>query len=381
MATKVTDKIRESASLNDDLVDRAIRHQVFIARHGTGLANRMVEELDKVQPDLVRILTERLLAIHKKGFDTGPVTTKRLKSLFAALDEVVSLHNNEAYRRLTVELRALAKQEGLWQAGIATAEAPVKIEMLLPSPQLLNAVVTAQPFRGKLLRTWFGDLTRRQKAKMKQELTAGLIEGESIDQMVRRVVGTRANKFADGILDASRTEARMVVRTATNHVSNAARSEVYKANEDIIKGVKIVATLDNRTSSICRFQDGRVYPVGQGPRPPFHPNCRSTTVPVLKSWRELGINLKDAPKGTRAALDGKVPDDVTYPVWFRRQKASLQREVLGKSRFELFKSGKMGTDITRFSDRTGRLYTLPELADREQDAFKSAAIAVKRPPR
>jgi SPP1 gp7 family putative phage head morphogenesis protein len=377
--TEIADKLGIPQTVNEQLVERAMRHQVFVSRYGAGLANRMIDELEKVQIDLVRILTERLIVIQKKGFDSGPVTTRRLKRLYTALDETISLHNSATYKQLTIELRAFAKQEGFWQAGVVGAEAPVKVELLMPSAQLLNSVVTSQPFRGKYLREWFGNLTRTQKSNVKAAVNAGLIEGEGVESIVRRIIGTRKNKYSDGILDATRNEARMVVRTAANHVSTAARTEVNKSNADILKGEKIIATLDMRTSAICRMQDGKVYPVGKGPRPPFHPNCRSTVVPVLKSWRELGINLKDAPKGTRAALGGEVPEDVTYPVWFRRQSASLQREVLGKTRYELYKSGSIGDDITRFSDRTGRLYTLPQLAERERDAFKSAAIVVRKP--
>jgi len=380
MPTDVRDKILKSDTLNENLVDRAIRHQVFIQRYGTGLANRIVSELEKSEADLVRILTERLLTIQQRGFDTGPVTTRRLHRLQALIDETISLHNGAAYKQLTHELRDLARQEGAWQAGIATAEAPVAVEMLMPSASYLNAVVTSQPFRGKHLRTWFGDLTRRAKANIKASVTAGLIEGEGVEQIVRRIVGTRAQKYTDGILEATRTEARMVVRTAANHVSNAARAEVNKANEDIIKGEKIIATLDKRTSAICRVQDGRVYPVGKGARPPFHPNCRSTVVPVMKSWKELGINLKEAPKGTRAAMGGEVPEDVTYPEWFKKQSAGTQREILGKSRYDKFKSGDI-TDIERFSDRTGKLYTLPQLArveDRRGAVRRAADLRAKK---
>jgi SPP1 gp7 family putative phage head morphogenesis protein len=377
MATDVREKILKSDTLNENLVDRAIRHQIFIQRYGTSLANRIIDELEKVQPDLVRILTERLMKIHERGFDSGPVTTRRLRRLFALIDETVALHNGAAYRQLTLELRQFSKQEGFWQAGLATAEAPtaVTVEMLMPSASLLNAVVTSDPFRGKHLRTWFGDLTRKQKANIKATVNAGLIEGEGVEQIVRRIIGTRAQKYSDGILDATRAEARMVVRTAANHVSNASRAEVNKANEDIIKGEKIIATLDTRTSPICRVQDGKVYPVGKGPRPPFHPNCRSTVVPVLKSWKEMGIDLKQAPKGTRAAMDGSVPEDVTYPQWLKKQNASTQREVLGATRYKKYKSGEI-SDITRFSDPTGKLYTLPQLARVESQRTKARRSAV-----
>lgn len=366
-------------TINAQMLERTIMHQVFISRYGAGLANRIIALLENVQIDLVAIITKRMLASNERGFDTGPMTTARYKRLFAAINETVDLHNDAAYRELRTELFVLATQEAAWQAGVVVKEMPVKVEMLLPSAEMLRSVVTSQPFRGKFLREWFAELKAAEKKNIQQALRIGVAEGEGIEAMVRRVIGTRANKYRDGVLQTTRHDARMVVRTAVNHVSTAARLHTNRENANVIKAEKIVATLDQRTSSICRTYDGKVFKLGKGPRPPFHPNCRTTVVPVLKSWRELGVNLKEAPKGTRAALGGEVPDDVTYPQWFARQKASTQREVLGSTRYKLFKSGKMDGDVLRFSDKRGRLYRLDELKAREGDAF--AAIGQAAPKR
>jgi hypothetical protein len=93
---------------------------------------------------------------------------------------------------------------------------------------------------------------------------------------------------------------------------------------------------------------------------PAHHQCRSTTVPVLKSWEELGIpGLKDAPESTRAALGGAVPGKLTYGDWLKRQPASMQDLALGKGRAALFRAGKL--DVRDLVDSTGRSLTLKEL--------------------
>ena len=69
----------------------------------------------------------------------------------------------------------------------------------------------------------------------------------------------------------------------------------------------MVATLDSRTSSVCRSLDGRVFPVDSGPRPPFHINCRTSFVLVLKAeyaGREA--------QGKRASAGGAVSDGLSY---------------------------------------------------------------------
>ena len=56
-------------------------------------------------------------------------------------------------------------------------------------------------------------------------------------------------------------------------IAAVARQAVAEANGDIVAGVRMVATLDSRTSSVCRSLDGRVFPVDSGPRPPVPINC------------------------------------------------------------------------------------------------------------
>ena len=80
--------------------------------------------------------------------------------------------------------------------------------------------------------------------------------------------------------------------------------------------------------------------------------------PVTKSWEELGIDKKEMPAGTRASMNGEVPDAVTYEGWFKDQDSAFQRRVLGSSRYELFQTGEVG--ITEFA-RNGRILTLAEL--------------------
>jgi hypothetical protein len=115
-----------------------------------------------------------------------------------------------------------------------------------------------------------------------------------------------------------------------------------------------------------------VFPVDSGPRPPAHPNCRSTTTPVIKSWKELGINLTEAPPGTRASMDGQVPATLTYNDWLKKQPQAFQDEVLGPTKAKLYRKGDLSLD--RFIDKSGNEYTLDELRRREMGAFERAGI-------
>jgi hypothetical protein len=101
-------------------------------------------------------------------------------------------------------------------------------------------------------------------------------------------------------------------------------------------------------------------------------NCRCTTTPVLKSWRELGVNLKEAPDGTRASMDGQISETDNYASWLEKQSAAIQDEALGKTRGALFRRGELSFD--RFTDQRGNQLTLDQLREREAKAFNLANL-------
>ena len=92
-------------------------------------------------------------------------------------------------------------------------------------------------------------------------------------------------------------------------------------------------------------------------------NCRSTTTPIVKSRRELPESIINAQtiglSALAAALTGAIPARTSYRQWFERQPASIQREVLGETRYNLYQSGELTID--RFYSDDARFYTLREL--------------------
>jgi hypothetical protein len=99
-------------------------------------------------------------------------------------------------------------------------------------------------------------------------------------------------------------------------------------------------------------------------------NCRSVSVPVLKSWRELG--LKDPSPATRASMDGAVPAEMNYAEWLAKQPMERVEEILGPIRARLYKKG--GLKLAQFSNNKGELYTLDELRKLDAAAFAKAGL-------
>jgi SPP1 gp7 family putative phage head morphogenesis protein len=353
-------------TVNEVLLDKSIEHQIGVLRFSTATIRKVLALLGRTDPDIVRLIQERV-------GDVETATLGRLEGLLAAIRDL----NRRAYeavsKALEGDLIELAHYEAEFQAKALTDAMPIAWDITAPSPQTLAAAVNARPFQGALLREWVAGLEEGRARRLRDAVRMSVVEGETTDQIIRRVRGTKALNYRDGVLEISRRSAEAVVRTAVNHTATAAREETYKANEDLIKGIRWVSTLDARTSAVCRARDGEVYPVDSGPRPPAHINCRSSTAPVTRSWQDLGIDAEEADGATRASMDGQVPVETTYEDWLRSKPAAFQDDILGADKGKLFRAGELSLDA--FVDRKGREYSLDELRRREAAAFRKAGLS------
>jgi SPP1 gp7 family putative phage head morphogenesis protein len=346
----------------------AVRHAVYLERYKSGVWLRLARLLDRADIDLVAELQKRTA--------NSELTQYRLELLLEAVREM----NAEAMTRyreaLRAEMRGLAGYELDYQRRAVQSAVPAAIvadlTVVAPTFGTVYAAALSRPFQGRVLRDWGRSLERSRLQKVQQALRLSVVEGEPVSRAIQRLRGTKAARFRDGVLAISRREAEAVSRTAINHVVTQARDNFYAANKDLVKGWQFVATLDTRTTPECQSLDGKVFPIGEGPMPPRHFNCRSSSVPVLKSWREIGVDRDEVPAGTRASMDGQVAATETYGEWLRKQPAAVQDEALGKAKGRLFRQG--GLSVDRFVSPTGRPYSLDELRRREADAFDEAGV-------
>jgi SPP1 gp7 family putative phage head morphogenesis protein len=338
---------------NTELFDAQVRHLIGLQRYGAGEIRQMLALLAKVEEDILA----KLVKTEVQG-----LSRTRLEKL---LDAIRELHA-DGYAVMTDKLREamgeLAEYEAAYQAQILESTIPIEFDVVRPTPAQVRAAAFSRPFQGRLLREWVKDFEASAFAKVRDAVRIGFVEGETTDVIIRRIRGTRAEGYKDGVMQINRRNAAALVRTAISHTANSARQDVFEANSDIIKGVRWTSTLDGSTSAGCRALDGKVFALDKGPRPPRHPSCRSTTVPVLKSWREMGIDADEAPASTRASMGGQVPATETYDSWLRKQPVEFQDEVLGPSKAKLFRAG---VTMDRFVNKVGDELTLEQLKKQE----------------
>ena len=178
-------------------------------------------------------------------------------------------------------------------------------------------------------------------------------DGASLSDMVRQVRGAKENNYEDGIFASTYKQGAALARTAVQSVNNQSSLYLYEQNTELIGSIQWVSTLDTRTSDICMALDGLEWslpdyePIGHDqtfPGPTAHVNCRSTQVPVLNKAKDIPAKvLKGLSEGTRASMDGQVAESQTYDSWLKTQDVSVQKEVLGQGRWELWNNGDIST--------------------------------------
>lgn len=256
----------------------------------------------------------------------------------------------------TLELVLPASAPGLASVASAAAWAGVLASPIQATGDLL------EPF----VETWGAHTIR----KIEGAVRTGYAQGKTTQEIVQAIRGTKARNFKDGILGGmSKREANAMVRTSLQHVNTSAQQMVYEDNSDIVEGYIYIATLDSRTTETCRSLDGRQFKLGQGPVPPMHINCRSSSIPKV-----AGIDLLS--ETTRASKGGQVPASQSYYEWLKKQPASFQDDALGPTRGALFRKGGLSAEeFARLSlDKNFQPLTLEEMRQKNPAAFKRAGI-------
>lgn len=339
----------------------------------------------KVLNDADAELSARLL-VALDDMPAGSFSVTRLESLLGSVKRLNQQAVNSYYKSLADELLDFSGYESGYQLSLFDSLLPEVVKRKFPlqaiTEQQIYAAATARPFQGRLLKEWADNLETDRLTRITNAVRNGYLVGDTNEQIVRKVRGSRANQYKDGALEVSRRNASAIVRTAVAHTAAVARDEFADKNSDYIKGKKWLSTLDTRTTVLCMVRDGKQYtmddkpighkiPYGEGPGR-IHFCCRSTETLITKSWREMGIDIDEMPAGTRSSMDGQVPADTTYLDWLKNQPVSRQNEVLGPNRASLMRDG--GLSPEKFFTDKGKYLSIDQLKELDDKAFSEAGL-------
>jgi len=140
------------------------------------------------------------------------------------------------------------------------------------------------------------------------KISQSFIRGDSIDRTSREVAAR---------MNVSYSNAKRLVQTESAFFTEQATMDGYKAS-GVVKKYEVLATLDNRTSDICQSMDGKVFKLSEMEvgvnYPPFHTNCRTTTMPYFDDEIDPGERIaRDADGNTIY-----VPGNMTYEQWHKK---------------------------------------------------------------
>jgi SPP1 gp7 family putative phage head morphogenesis protein len=360
------------------------RNAIDLNRYSNSVARRIINAYNDIILDSVAQL--RAIEDLDDSFKAA-----RLRSILAQLKESLDTWAGDSTEIMVPELQGLAELQSEFVEEQLRKVLPAGSRSLVNtveiSPQFAQAVVTTDPTQinvvalsddlfaavqgapqtfsltaaqgatvtlpnGKVVEKAFRGLAESQAERFGQIVRQGLLTGEPTPEIARRLKGrlefgqpaqsVKQLQLAGGELTKmANHQVVTIVRTSVNQVSNAASQQVYEANQDVTRKYRYVATLDTRTSAICRALDGREFEYGKGPMPPQHFNCRSTTVAVVDY---KGLGLTPPKPGRRASMDGPVPANESYGQWLSKQSKATQAEVLGAEKVAYF---------TRLSNKYG----------------------------
>ena len=356
-------------------------------------SNAVSADFVRTYNDVILLAARKLNAINIRQAKAGegvviaPQTKKRLRAIIAQSKSSLDKWSKTSTKKMIKEIEGLAKvQAGFIEGELkkAVKSGNIPINSVAVSSKYAESFVTTDPTKvniftskqfteddfkkfgsgkfeltarqgamqtlpnGETVEKAFRGIATRQQEGLARTIRQGVFSGESTQQIASRMIGrlefgqkgsVRQIAQAGGeMTKLANHQIQTIVRTSVNQVQNQASQAVYAANSKVAPKYEYGATLDSRTSPICKRLDGRKFEYNKGPTPPQHFNCRSTTVPVVDYAglkKQKGFeDLTPPPKGkvvTRPTGEGtgRVPQDTQYGDWLLGQDKKLKVKTLG----------------------------------------------------
>lgn len=247
-----------------------------------------------------------------KAWRSGQILrSKQLSSTLDQVSQAMTEANQVAMAALAGKLPEVYAENANYSAFWVCKETGLAVGFDLVDPDTVQHMLTA----GEALFVAPGVNVAKDKLwnrkLMASQLTQGVLLGESIPKMARRVQRVTGSNYAAAVRTA---------RTTVTGAENAGRVHSYQRAKEM--GIKLqkewLATLDGRTRHSHRQLDGQKIPNEEGAkfdngcRYPGDPqgrydeicNCRCTLVAAIE-----GVDTSDAERWS------KLPEGMTYEEW------------------------------------------------------------------
>ena len=359
-------------NINERVEQELTKHDLDLVRYQNGQIKDAFSTINNLQIEIVAEIKR-----------AEPRSKRDLEQLLDRVNEAI----DRTYAAMALESIgslgefAVAESQAVSTISSRVFRAPIAPNILPKSVALEIVETTLAP--NDSLGTSIRDRWDRQRDGTKSNVRDGLNyavqNDQTLDDMLRIIRGNRALQFRDGVMAKSKRGAEMIVRTATDAVTNSARLATYKRNGDTIRGIQANAVLDSRTSVLCRTRNGFAWHMDSGRPfrgtpihfpgpPPWHFNCRTTLSPIFKSLEALQsvldpeLNEEIVKRGEEFPIDGKPAPIPSFQSTFDQMTDAERRRILGPGRLRLYNDGKI--TLKALVDQQGRTLTLAELKEK-----------------
>jgi SPP1 gp7 family putative phage head morphogenesis protein len=356
-------------SISNQFADEFTGHSVNLLRFSESVRTKVVGMLKQLEEDLVSQIRDIDI-----GSTKGPSwRLSRLNELLKQTRKTISTAYLSSTEQLQSQLLRLSEIETKASVKLINDVIGADLAGIGIQKSVLKELATQSIVNGAIQSDWWSKQATDTVMRFQTQMRIGTLAGETNADLIARLRGEATgrkivyevegkkkifNETSGGIMQVSRRDAEALVRTSVQTVANNVRFETLKENDDIVKGVQLLVTLDNRTSEICMARSGGAWNLKTGKplpeskvkidfpgKPPYHWNCRSTLVPILKSWDQLAkgavSGIEEIKPDTQSSMDGQVAADLSYEDWLKTKDEDFQKEVLGEGKWKLWTEGKI----------------------------------------
>lgn len=392
-------------------------HQARIEQLGSKWGAVLVEKLDSTEMKILRSIQD--FVTRYKGNERSLNGLRALRTLEKKLRSVREEAWESGYQELRSESIELGQNEQKWanrvtqevyHAEVTGGRKRKSFAGRFSSEKEIEENLKQQLIGNKTFREWFKRTAEGDIMRITDMVREGFTSGLSVPEMMKRIRGSKAGNYHDGILETSRRHAEMLARTLCSGAANLSKDEFYKENGDVVAGVEWLDTLDGRTCVSCgglsrkRWKTDEAHPV-----PPLHPNCRCVLIPVTeltdlgedsnrpmanadfnaearrmyetkypgKKFMDLAAStrkkyyyraMRDFERRTGKAAYRRAPGQMSFRDYFLQMSEEQKLDYLGKAKYEMWKTGKFKVEdfIPAWPNRA---LTVKELKRKDQESF------------
>lgn len=185
---------------NEELLHLTIRHAVLLRGLDKSTEKALIDFLrNSVYPDITAKLNRELAMVNFGGGVVHARSAARFRRMQMDIRELVRAGMRDARAQLASKMFDLSKAEAQWQLGAFAKANPITLSYSLPAASTLRAIVNSDKIQGRTLTNWFAGISRDTWGNIERQVNIGIVQGESITGIMRRIQGTRSLGFRDGV--------------------------------------------------------------------------------------------------------------------------------------------------------------------------------------